>query len=48
MATIFDWNKYINAVHELALIEEDLRYELRYGRDSARRDLAADILYARF
>ena len=25
MATVEDWNKYINVVHELALIEDDLR-----------------------
>lgn len=47
MATINDWNKYINVVHELALVEDDLRAVLT-EHDSGRIDLAETILYERF
>lgn len=47
MATINDWNRYIDAVHELALIEHDLRAAL--ADDAALAyDLAEQILYERF
>lgn len=48
MATINDWNKYITVVHELALVEDDLRWVLDHEADSARTDLAEQILYERF
>lgn len=49
MATVDDWNKYINLLHELALVEDDLRA----ARDGAEGDtlaveFAERVLYERF
>jgi hypothetical protein len=42
MATINDWNKYLNVVHELALIEDTLiGYESQYGDDHSGNGWAA-------
>lgn len=46
MATIEDWNKYYNLLHELALIEDDLR-EVQPGVGYA-AEIAKDILWERF
>lgn len=44
MSTINDWNKYMNLLHELALVEKDLR-EVISGYAT---DVAECILYERF
>lgn len=48
MATINDWNAYVNVVHELALVENDLR---RVASDTTYYDaaiVADSILSERF
>lgn len=44
MATIEDWQKYINLLHEFALIEDDLRYAARFLGN----DYATDVLWEHF
>lgn len=52
MATRGEWIKYINVLHELALVEDDLReYASREGFDDATiatELMAGDILFERF
>ena len=48
MAKIEDWNKYINVVHELALVEDDLRAESLTLTDGPAADFATRVLYERF
>jgi hypothetical protein len=48
MATINDWNKYINQVHEFALVENRVRYERDRTEDDGLRNLFTHILYANF
>lgn len=48
MATIEHWNKYMNVVHELALVEYDLREEALTLTDSPAADFATRVLYERF
>lgn len=48
MATVNDWNKYINAVHELALVEDDLRTILATSNVPAVRLVVDVVLYERF
>lgn len=43
MATIYDWNKYLNVLHELALVEDEVRDFADAGSTWARR-----ILWERF
>ena len=47
MATIEDWNKYVNVVHELALVEDDLRTTARNGNQRASA-FAQQVLFERF
>jgi hypothetical protein len=51
MATIDNWNKYINLLHEHALVEYDLRETVdRGGAQDYYQDvtLATRVLYERF
>lgn len=49
MATIYEWQKYINLLHELALVEDDLR-AARVGAERGIRaaEFAERVLYERF
>lgn len=47
MATLEDWNKYKDVVHELALIEDKLR-KIQAENDPATRNLVTYLLYAHF
>lgn len=47
MATINDWNKYINVLHDLALVEDDLRDTVVNGNQRASA-FAQRVLYERF
>lgn len=47
MASVADWNKYMNLLHELALVEDDLREGTRRNGEQAHM-LAARILFERF
>jgi len=50
MASIDDWNKYINVLHDLALVEDDLRTEVLIAGNvpDGASALAASILWERF
>lgn len=48
MATIHDWNKYINLLHEYALVEYDLREAQGNGGYYDANLLAEQILFERF
>lgn len=55
MATLEDWNAYLNVLHELALIEDDLRAVFDESilawynpRRQGREGLAGDLLWTRF
>lgn len=48
MATIEHWNKYMNLLHEFALVEDDLRQIVASGDDGGWGGGAARILYERF
>lgn len=48
MATIHDWNKYMNLLHEMALVEDDLRQIVDSGDDGGWNGGAAHILFERF
>lgn len=53
MASINDWNKYINLLHDLAYVEDDLRkaHAVSNGSDSYDAGvqwLAGTILFERF
>lgn len=52
MATLSDWNAYINLLHELALVEGDLREwattDAVGDENEGKRLLASDILFERF
>lgn len=47
MATIEDWNKYTNLLHEFALIEDDLRETAVNGNQRASA-YASRLLFERF
>lgn len=46
MSTIYDWQKYINLLHEHALVEDDLRDVRREGGEGY--EDADRILFERF
>lgn len=46
MATLSDWNAYMNVLHELALVEDDLRYAAQ--DEGYACDMALRILFERF
>lgn len=49
MATIQDWQKYMNLLHELALVEDDLRHVVQVHHDLPRaQEIASRILFERF
>lgn len=53
MATLSDWNAYLGVLHDLALVEDDLREQVRgvVGNDEfldGKSHLAEVILYERF
>lgn len=54
MATIENWQKYINLLHEMALIEDDLRQQaIKHSMgvndwEDGKIDLARVILFERF
>lgn len=48
MATIHDWNKYQNLLHELALVEDDLRTVASETTHYDAHAVAERILYERF
>lgn len=47
MATLTDWNAYLNVLHELALVEDDLRDTVVNGNQRASA-FAAQVLFERF
>lgn len=47
MASVNDWNKYINLVHEFALVEDKLR-TVQAENNPETRNLATYLLYAHF
>lgn len=51
MATITDWNAFLNLTHELALVEYDLRQVIEFGdayTDNEAVATAERILFERF
>lgn len=46
LATLSDWNAYMNVLHELAQVEDDLRDATR--SEGYARDMAERILFERF
>jgi len=47
MSTIYDWNRYTNLLHELALVEYDLREAKENGNQRASA-FASTVLWERF
>lgn len=47
MATLHDWNKYIDLLHEFALLEDKLRL-VQAENNTETRNLATYLLYAHF
>lgn len=47
MASVSDWNAYLNVLHELALIEDKLRI-VQAENNPETRNLATYLLYAHF
>ena len=47
MATVTDWNKFINLTHELALIEDNLRTTVATGNQRA-AEYAKRLLWEHF
>lgn len=47
MASVNDWNKYLNVVHELALIEDKLR-TVQAENNVETHNLVTYLLYAHF
>jgi len=47
MADIWEWNKFRNLAHELALVEDDLRTAVVHGNQRASA-FAAQVLWERF
>lgn len=47
MATVNDWNKYMNVLHELALIEDELHTSLVEGSAQVRA-YAMELLWEHF
>jgi hypothetical protein len=47
MSTIYEWNKYLDVVQELALIEDDLRDTAANGNQRASA-FAQTLLFERF
>lgn len=47
MATVENWNKYINVLYDLALVEDDLRDAAVNGNQRASA-FAQRVLYERF
>lgn len=47
MASVNDWNKYMNLLHEFALVEDKLR-AVQSENDPATRNLVTYLLYAHF
>jgi hypothetical protein len=51
VSTLFEWNKYMNLLHELALVEDDLRSVVKSGglHDYYQDEyLAQRLLFERF
>lgn len=48
MASIEQWNKYMDIVHDLALVEDRVRYERDNTQDDGVRNLFTHILYSNF
>jgi hypothetical protein len=48
MATLENWTKYLTALHELALIEDDLRVAAKSDTFYDAHILAKDLLFTRF
>lgn len=46
MATIEQWQKYMNLLHEFALVEDDLREAVDYAQPAG--EFAQIVLYERF
>lgn len=47
MASIYDWNKYINLLHEFALVEDRLRDE-QAAENVETHNFVTHVLYANF
>ena len=48
MASVNDWNKYLNVLHELAQVEDRLRFEQANAKDQEARNILTHILYVNF
>jgi len=48
MARLEDWNKYMNLLHEHALVEDRVRYERDNAEDDGVRNVFTHILYSNF
>lgn len=47
MSTVYEWNKYMNLLHEFALIEDTLRVELTTGNSDS-VELSRALLWEHF